>query len=107
MLFALYKLSLHFSFAMKPQKKYTIRMKISKYLHACLLVEEQGKTALFDPGVFTAQEKALDVNKLNNLDYLLITHEHPDHFHLPLVKELVAKFPQVKIITNPSIVSLL
>lgn len=82
-------------------------MKISKYLHSCLLVENQEKTALIDPGIFTYNAKALDLTKLTQLDYLLFTHEHPDHMHLPFVKEIVEKFPQVKIITNPSIVALL
>lgn len=82
-------------------------MKISKHLHSCLLVQEQDKTFLIDPGIFTYQEKALDIHKLNKLEYLLITHEHPDHMYLPFIKEIVAKFPEVKIITNQSIVKLL
>jgi len=82
-------------------------MKISKYLHSCLLVEDRGKTILIDPGVFTAQEKALDLSQIKSLDYLLFTHEHPDHMYLPFVKEIVAKFPEVKIITNDSIVTIL
>ena len=79
-------------------------MKISKHLHSCLLVEEQDKTLLFDPGIFTYQEKALDVSQLTKLDYLLITHEHTDHLYLPFVQELLTKFPNVKIITNHAIV---
>ena len=81
-------------------------MKISKYLHSCLLVEDQGKTILIDPGIFTYQEKALDINALGKLDYLLISHEHPDHMHMPFVQELLAKFPNVKIITNNTIATL-
>lgn len=82
-------------------------MKISKYLHSCLLVEDQKKTFLFDPGVFTFQEKVLAVNSLSKLDYILITHEHPDHVYLPFVHDLVTKFPDVKIVTNQSIVNIL
>lgn len=82
-------------------------MKISKHLHSCLLVEEQGKTFLFDPGIFTYQEKALDITQLTKLDYLLITHDHPDHLYMPYVLELLAKFPNVKIITNNAIVEVL
>jgi L-ascorbate metabolism protein UlaG (beta-lactamase superfamily) len=79
-------------------------VKISKHLHSCLLVEEQEKTFIIDPGIFTYQEKALDINKLEKLDYILITHEHPDHMHMPFVQELLAKFPNAKIITNNAIV---
>ena len=82
-------------------------MRITKYLHSCLLVEEKETVILLDPGIFTYQEKVLDINKLSKLDYILITHEHPDHLHIPFIKELVAKFPNVKIITNSSIVAIL
>lgn len=82
-------------------------MKISKHLHSCLLVEEQRKTILIDPGNFAYLGKALDIDKLQNLDYITITHEHADHFYLPFIKDLVAEFPEVKIITNPPIVALL
>ncbi len=82
-------------------------MKITKYLHSCLLIEEQGKQILIDPGQFTYQEKVLDSNKLEKLDYILITHEHFDHCYLPFIHELVQKFPGVKIISNPSVVALL
>ncbi len=79
-------------------------MNITKFHHSCLLVEDQGKVVLIDPGNYTEQEQALNISKLNQLDYLLITHEHMDHFSLPLVKHLVKKFPDVKIITTKSIV---
>ena len=82
-------------------------MKISKHLHSCFLIEEQGKTFLLDPGIFTYQEKALDIPNIEKLDYILITHEHPDHMYLPLIQELLNKFPYVKIITNPAIVEML
>src|SRR4051812_15265297 len=82
-------------------------MKISKHLHSCLLIEENGKTVLIDPGIFTYQEKALETDKLSNLDYILITHEHPDHMHVPFIKELMEKFPKAQIISNPSIEKIL
>ena len=82
-------------------------MKISKHVHSCLLIQEAGKIILIDPGQYTYEAKALDLNSISNLDYLLITHEHPDHFYLPFIKEIIAKFPEVKILTNLSIVELL
>ncbi len=82
-------------------------MKISKHLHSCLLIEEADKTFLIDPGIFTYEEKALDITTMMKLDYLLITHEHPDHMHLPFVKDIVATFPKTKIITTPAIVDIL
>ncbi len=82
-------------------------MKISKHVHSCLLVEDLGKKFLLDPGNYTFEEKALNLDSLGDLDYLLITHEHPDHMYLPFVKELVSKFPEVKIISNSSVIEIL
>lgn len=77
-------------------------MKITKFVHSCLLVEMPdpvNRTALFDPGVMS--EPALDVNALEYLDDIIITHYHSDHMSVPLIKRLVAKFPDVRI-TAPS-----
>lgn len=82
-------------------------MNVTKYLHSCLLIEDQNKTILMDPGIFTYNEKVLNIESLSSLDYILITHEHFDHLHVPFIKELVTKFPQVKIITTKSAVSIL
>lgn len=71
-------------------------MKITKFGHSCLLVEVAGpirRSALFDPGIFSE----LPVDLLSRLDYVIITHEHPDHIDLQLLKNIVAKFPNVQI----------
>jgi L-ascorbate metabolism protein UlaG (beta-lactamase superfamily) len=77
-------------------------MKITKIVHSCLLVETPDRTALFDPGFMS--EPLLDVEKLTYLDDIFITHEHGDHFYLPLVKKLVERFPNVRITAPPSVV---
>lgn len=75
-------------------------MIISKHVHSCLLVKENGKTIIIDPGNYSYEENALDLEKLEALDHILITHEHPDHMYIPFIKKLIQKFPNVKIITN-------
>lgn len=82
-------------------------MKVAKYTHSCIFVEEEGKNVLIDPGIYTYNEKLLDLNAIERLDYLLITHEHGDHFYLPLIREILNKFPDLRIISNPSVVALL
>jgi L-ascorbate metabolism protein UlaG (beta-lactamase superfamily) len=80
-------------------------MKITKYEHSCLLVEMPApinRTALFDPGVMS--EGVLDVNKLEFLDDIIITHSHADHISMKLIKELVAKFPEVRITSTQEVV---
>lgn len=88
-------------------KRYNNSMRITKYLHSCLLIEEQNIFVLIDPGNYTYDAKVLDIDKLPKLDYLLITHEHPDHFHMSFIKEIIQKFPDVKIISNSSVVKIL
>ena len=73
-------------------------MKITKLMHSCLLVEMTepiNRTVLFDPGVYS--EQFVDVTSLMWLDDIIITHSHPDHMSIPLVKKLVEKFPEVRI----------
>lgn len=82
-------------------------MKVSKFVHSCLLIEEKDKAILIDPGNYTYQEQALNINTLEKLDYILITHEHPDHMYIPFIQELVKKFPHVLIITTSSAVEVL
>ncbi len=53
------------------------------------------RTALFDPGVMS--EPAVDVGSLEFLDNIIITHNHPDHMSIPVIKKLHAKFPSAKI----------
>lgn len=78
-------------------------MKIIKFIHSCLLIEIDNKKILIDPGVYTANSNSLNLNLVNRLDYLLVTHEHADHMHLPLIKEIIIKFPNTKVISNSSV----
>jgi L-ascorbate metabolism protein UlaG (beta-lactamase superfamily) len=76
-------------------------MKITKLEHSCLLVEMPApvnRTALFDPGVMSAP--FIDVDSLEFLDDIFITHAHGDHCSPEIIKRLVAKFPKVRI-TGP------
>ncbi len=82
-------------------------MTISKHIHSCLLIKDQGKAVLVDPGIYSYDEKALDLSTVEALDYIAITHEHPDHMYVPFIKEVLEKFPAVQIISNESAVALL
>ncbi len=75
-------------------------MKITKFVHACLLVEDDGQTVLFDPGQYSWDSKFFDVNALPKLDAVVITHEHTDHFWPEFVRAILAKFPDVPFTTT-------
>ncbi len=75
-------------------------MKITKFGHCCVLVEEGSLRALIDPGVYNDfPEVAADI--------LLITHEHPDHCHIESVQKIVAIHPNIEVITHAAVRELL
>lgn len=78
-------------------------MKVTKFIHSCLLVETPEQVALFDPGMMSTN--ALDVAKIAQLDDIFITHVHPDHLSIELIKKLLNKFPGVRITSNAEVVA--
>jgi L-ascorbate metabolism protein UlaG (beta-lactamase superfamily) len=54
-------------------------MRITKFAHSCVRLEHDGTVVVIDPGVFAEPEA------LAGADVVLITHEHPDHYHPELL----------------------
>ncbi|WP_434421869.1 MBL fold metallo-hydrolase [Nannocystis pusilla] len=76
-------------------------MKLRLVAHASLLIEAAGATIWTDPWlggkVFNnswslVAPPAWDPAWLEQVDYLWVSHEHPDHFHLPTLRDLPAAF---------------
>ena len=72
-------------------------MKITKFGHCCLLIEEGDLRLLTDPGDYN---KTPDVE---NLDAILVTHEHGDHLHLDALRKILEKNPTAQVITHQSV----
>src|SRR5665811_2396919 len=49
-------------------------MRLTKFGHACVRVEHEGRAVVLDPGGWTSPEA------VDGADAVLITHEHPDHY---------------------------
>lgn len=79
-------------------------MKITKFVHACLLVETEVQTILIDPGQFSWESGLFDVDSLDRIDTIVITHGHFDHFHQPFVEAVLQKFPDVQFVSTPTVV---
>ncbi|MFM2415039.1 MAG: hypothetical protein RI911_732 [Candidatus Parcubacteria bacterium] len=77
-------------------------MYVTKYGHCCLLIEIQGVRFLTDPGTFSELP-----SELHNIHYVVITHEHADHMHIPAVTFVMQKNPQARVISNTSVQQLL
>jgi L-ascorbate metabolism protein UlaG (beta-lactamase superfamily) len=82
-------------------------VKITKFIHSCLLVETPDRTAIFDPGVMSAEALGSALPGLNRLDDIFITHVHPDHCNPGLIKQLLAKFPDTPITSTAEVVAAL
>jgi len=78
-------------------------MKITKLGHCALVLEVNGARILTDPGSFTAE--AQEAQK--NIDVVLITHEHQDHFHIDSVKKIVNANPKAVMVANSAVGKLL
>ena len=48
-------------------------MKITKYTHACVRLEHEGRVLVIDPGIWS------EPDALTGADAVLVTHEHDDH----------------------------
>ncbi len=77
-------------------------MKIKKIGHCCLVIEINGKRIMTDPGAFTTGQ-----GEEKNIDVIVFTHEHSDHFHLESLKKVLTNNPNAIIITNTAVGKLL
>lgn len=71
-------------------------MKITKYVHSCLLIETPERAGIIDPGEYSWTSGLFNIDALERLDDVIITHEHYDHFHVPFVQALYEKFPDAR-----------
>jgi len=67
-------------------------VKLTKFAHACVRLEKDGKVLLIDPGTFS-EDAAFET-----ADAVLITHEHPDHVDVERLRGL-----QVPIFTTAGV----
>lgn len=76
---------------------------ITKLVHACLLVEANGKRILLDPGIFTTQDERFDVSMVEGVDRILITHEHADHANADFVRSVLERSNDAEVETTASL----
>ncbi|GAA3682466.1 MBL fold metallo-hydrolase [Arthrobacter ginkgonis] len=60
-------------------------MKLTKYGHACVRLEKDGRVLVIDPGTFSDVAAALE-----GADAILVTHEHADHIDTARVLPVLA-----------------
>ena len=82
-------------------------VKITKLVHACLLVETGGKRILIDPGTFSWQDERLDPSMVDGVDRVLITHEHADHVSVEFLRTALERSNGAAVETTPALQAIL
>lgn len=68
-------------------------MRLTKYGHACVAAEKDGRRIVLDPGGLTPEDAAAGA------EAILITHEHSDHFSAGKVRDACARDPGLRVYT--------
>lgn len=74
-------------------------MVITKYEHACMVINEQEKNLVIDPGIFS---DSLPSN-FKNVTAVVITHVHPDHIDEKKLKQIITDNPEVRIFSTQEV----
>jgi L-ascorbate metabolism protein UlaG (beta-lactamase superfamily) len=72
-------------------------VRITKFTHSCLRIENGAAVLVVDPGAFS--ERAA----LTGADAVLITHEHVDHLDVDALSDAVAQRPGMRIYAHPDV----
>lgn len=76
-------------------------MELEFVCHASVIVRTPGAAIWTDPWLFgkafndswsLLPEPSFDLQRLDEIDYLWVSHEHPDHFHIPTLRALPVEF---------------
>ena len=70
-------------------------MRLTKFGHSCLLVEEGGARVLLDPGSFSDGFETLE-----GLTAVCLTHQHVDHVDPERVRPLLDRNPGVRVVSD-------
>jgi L-ascorbate metabolism protein UlaG (beta-lactamase superfamily) len=72
-------------------------MELTKYGHSCVVLSEDERRLVIDPGVFT------DPAALDGATAVLVTHEHADHFAPDLLRAAMDADPALQVWANASV----
>jgi len=74
-------------------------MKLTKFQHACFVIEKDGASIVVDPGAFTH-----DFIMPKHVAAVFVTHNHPDHLNNQLIVTILREHPKAVLLAHESIV---
>lgn len=74
-------------------------MQLTKYEHACFTVQSDERRLVLDPGNLTTD---LDIH--DKTDVVVITHEHPDHFLVDNISQIVRLNPDLTVVGPQAVI---
>jgi L-ascorbate metabolism protein UlaG (beta-lactamase superfamily) len=74
-------------------------VRLIKYTHACVRLEDGDRVLVIDPGMWCEPEA------LDGADDILVTHEHFDHINTDLLEGAAAQNPRLRIYTHAALAS--
>ena len=77
-------------------------MQIRKFGHSCMLVDADGVRVLIDPGSYSS-----GFESLSDLDALLVTHQHADHFDKDRILDLLSRNDRTAVTADEQTAALL
>ena len=81
-------------------------MRVAKYVHSCVLIEEDGERLLFDPGRFSFVEGRVSPDQFADVSTIVLTHNHPDHIDVAALKRIL-DLSNADVIGNSEVASVL
>lgn len=76
-------------------------MKITKHMQSCFLIETAQSRILIDPGYFVFGQEGKAAEDFQNIDLIVITHEHEDHFDWENVQKIIEVSNPIVLSTEP------
>jgi L-ascorbate metabolism protein UlaG (beta-lactamase superfamily) len=78
-------------------------MKLTKYAHACVTLEKDGRTIVVDPGTFTPDAAIA----IAGAEAVLVTHEHGDHVDPTVLSAALEALPGLRVYGPQAVVDTL
>ena len=72
-------------------------MRLIKFTHAAVRLEQDGRSVLLDPGIFT-EDEAYD-----GVSHILVTHEHADHVSAEKLAAQLERNPALEVYTSAAV----